>query len=349
MKTVYYNYEKKVDKMAVTIKDIAAKAGVSISTVSKVMNNSSVISEKTKTKVNTIISELNYMPNTLARNLSSNRSYNIVYLTLCKEHEAFYNPHMFEIMCGIKNQLALKSYTLMFESINNPDEGEPLVKKLICSKTADGIIIHGSAANKKICDFLTHCEFPYIIIGKPNFRCSVNWIDTNQLLSGEMAAEHLWQTGRRNIAFIGGNAHEQFSIERLRGSCFALKNHNCIIQKENIILTDSLRQKTYEAAISLLSSDNKIDSIICQNNTALLSVYDAINHLKLAVPDDIAVIGFDDFPLSRLIDPSPTVVDINVYQMGIEAAKTILKRIANPSIQIQSYTTIPYLIKRTTT
>lgn len=335
--------------MAVTIKDIAKKAGVCVATVSKVINNSPTISEATSNRVKAIIKELNYTPSIQARSLSSHKSNNIVYFTLCKEHEAFTNPHMFEIMSGIKKRLEQDNYTLMYESVSNKDFVKSKVEKIINSRICDGIIIHGSATTKEVADYLSHFQFPYIFIGKPEFRSNVCWIDTNQLLSGEIAAEHLWERGYRKIAFIGGSKEEQFSTDRMRGACFTLQRYGFTIEENMIKHTDSSRKSSYAAAVSLINSDNRPDAIICESNSIVLSVIEAMSNYKLRIPEDIAIISFNDFPLSRLIQPSPTIVDINVFQMGVESANAIIRRIKHPELHIQSYATLPSLIVRSTT
>lgn len=335
--------------MSVTIKDIAKRAGVCVATVSKVINNSPTISEATSKRVKEIIKELNYTPSIQARSLSSHKSNNIVYFTLSDEHDAFTNPHMFEIMCGIKKRLTQDNYSLMFESVNNKNLVKPKVQNIINSKICDGIIIHGSATTKEVAEFLSHSRFPYIFIGKPEFRSDVCWIDTNQLLSGEIAAEHLWERGYRKIAFIGGNKDEQFSTDRMRGACFSLQRYGSAIEQDMIKYTDSSRKSSFNAAMSLINSGNCPDAIICENNSIVLSVIAAMSNYNLKIPKDIAIISFDDYPLSRLIEPSPTIVDINVFEMGVESANSVIRKIKQPELYIQSYATLPSLIARSTT
>lgn len=335
--------------MSITIKDIAKEAGVCVATVSKVMNNSPTISEATSKKVKAIIKELNYTPSIQARSLSSHKSNNIVFFTLSNEHDAFTNPHMFEIMCGIKKRLAKDNYTLMFESVNNKNLATPKIQKIINSKICDGIIIHGSATTKEVAEFLSSSKFPCIFVGKPSFRSNVCWIDTSQLLSGEIATEHLLERGYSKIAFISANKDEPIAADRIRGACFTLQKHNLTMNQDFIKFTESSRESRYNAALELINSDNRPDAIICVNNHITLSVIDAIRQSGLKIPEDIAIIGFDDFPISRLIEPSPTIVDINVFEMGVESASSVIRKIKHPELHIQSYATLPSLIVRSTT
>lgn len=335
--------------MSVTIKDVAKESGVSVSTVSKVLNGSPTISEPTIQKVQAVMERLHYSPNAQARRFATQTTHTIVFLTMCKKHEAFTNPHMFEILCGAQDYLASKGYSLLFQSAPEAEGAYLLAKQAEQGKLADGMIVHGSATSRALVSFLVQEQFPHILIGKPNFESSACWIDTNQVLSGETATEHLWSRGYRRIAFVGGGEKESISAQRLKGAAFALANHGAAMPQEYVCYGDSSKESGFDLACKLLELRNPPSAIICENNNIALGVVQAIRTAALRIPEDVAIVCFDDFPLSRLIDPSPTVVDINVYDMGVQAASTLLQKIKKPALQVQSYTTLPTLIIRSTT
>ncbi len=335
--------------MSVTIKDVAKKAGVCPATVSKVINNSSTISAETTRNVLRVMKELDYTPNIVARNLSSKKTKNIVYFSLYKQHDVFINPHMFEIMAGIKRRIDDDGYTLIYESTDDIELVLTKVKKIVSSKMADGIIIHGSATTKDVAEYLYSSDFPYIFIGKPLFHSNACWIDTNQILAGEIAAKHLWERNHHSIAFIGGRENEPISTQRYRGACFALKNFNSTLESNFVKYTNGTPESIFSAAASLLNNINRPNAIICENNNILFIVMQLLHDRGIKVPNEIAVIGFDNYPLSQLISPSPTIVDINVYEIGLEAADSVIRKINHPVLSIQSYTTVPQLIIRKTT
>lgn len=335
--------------MSVTIKDVAAKAGVSISTVSKVINKAPTISEATAARVQTVMQELGYYPNLRASNFARQSTHNVVFLTRLERDVAFINPHMFEIMCGAQKALARKGYTLSIASTESQEEDCDTVKKIIAQKSADGIIIHGSVISRSLVSMIVQANFPHIAIGRPDFESQLCWIDTNNYLSGEIAANHLYECGYRSIAFLGGCEQDQISAHRLQGFETAMGQKGIPKNPELVRFGDSSLRGSFEQMESLLSSGKTIDAVICENNSIALGAVKAIRSRGLSIPEDIAVITFDEYPFSHVIEPIPTVVNINVFDMGFEAGATLIRKIKNPSLQVQSYTTLPELIVRSST
>lgn len=335
--------------MSVTIKDVARESGVSISTVSKVINNAPTISESTAARIHAVMKDLNYYPNLRARNFAQQSTHNIVFLTRLERDVAFTNPHMFEIMCGAQKALAGKNYTLSIVSTGGEEEECETVKKMIAQKSADGIIIHGSVISRGLASILVQSSFPHIAIGRPDFESQLCWIDTNNYLSGEIAAGHLYECGYRSIAFLGGCEHDQISAHRLQGFENTMEQKNIPKNPALVRFGDSSLRCSFDQMESLLDSREKIDAVICENNSIALGAVKAIHAHGLAIPEGIAVITFDEYPFSHVIEPMPTVVNINVFDMGLEAGATLIRKIKNPSLQVQSYTTLPELIVRSST
>ena len=165
--------------MSVTIKDVAKQAGVSIATVSKIINNKPSISEATRQHVFQVMKEMNYLPNAQASNFARKRSDNIIFLAVTKKHTAFHDPHMFEILCGAQKEVWEKRYHFSFIGIPDKETGLKEAEQIIGRKTADGLLIHGSATSRPLADLLTGTEFPHVIIGRPPFSNSTCWIDIN--------------------------------------------------------------------------------------------------------------------------------------------------------------------------
>ncbi|MDF2984749.1 MAG: alanine racemase [Eubacterium sp.] len=335
--------------MSITIKDVAREAEVSISTVSKVINKSPTISQATVDRVNEVMKKLDYYPNQSASNFARQSTRNIVFLTRLERDVAFSNPHMFEIMCGAQKALSEKNYNLSLMSINTDQEEMDLIKKIIAQKSADGIILHGSVINRDLPSLLVNTNFPHLIIGKPEFESQLCWIDTNNHLSGEIAAGHLLECGYKKIAFIGGSENDMISMHRLQGFQCVMEQKNIEYERDFISFGFSTKDSGYAQMNQLLDSLVKPEAVICENNSIALGVVKSINEHGLSIPGDIAVITFDEYPFSHIIEPIPTVVNINVFDMGIQAGSTLIRKIKNPSLQVQSYTTLPELIVRGTT
>ncbi|BCJ94879.1 LacI family transcriptional regulator [Anaerocolumna cellulosilytica] len=327
--------------MPITISDVAREAGVSTSTVSKVLNNWTTISPATVDRVKHAIHKLNYTPNSRAVSFARQTTQNIVFLTSLGKNEAYHNPHMFDIMCGVNSILAKNNYTLSLVDIFNDSYQGESVTRVMAQKCADGMVIHGSAISKEIADLITKQQFPHILIGHPGFETQLCWIDTNHVLAGQAAAEYLISNNYGDVAFIGGKKTDHISMQRLKGFLGTMHSYGYLVSPEKILYTNSSREESYEATIRLLELKKSPSAIVCESNTIALGTARAIEKMKLEVPKDIAFLTFDAYPYSEIIDPKPTVIDINVYDMGIQAGIMLLRKMENPALQIQTYTTLP--------
>lgn len=327
--------------MPVTIRDVAREAGVSTSTVSKVLNHWSTISPATINRVNEVIQRLNYTPNARAVSFARQSTQNIVFLTSLGKDEAYHNPHMFDIMCGVHSELVKANYSMTLVNTSAEAYTGESVAHVMAMKSADGMIIHGSAINKETADLIVKQQFPHIVIGHPGFESQLCWIDTNHALAGQSAAEHLISRGYTDFAFIGGRKTDYISIQRLKGFLGAMHNYGCYLPAERIYYTNSGLRESFDAAMNLLKSNKPPRAIICENNTIAVGTMKAIEKLHLNVPKDVAFLTFDVYPYSEIIEPKPTVIDINVYDMGVQAGIMMIRKLENPSLQIQTYTTLP--------
>lgn len=335
--------------MSITINDVANEAGVSKSTVSKVLNNWSSISPETTARVHAAIKKLHYIPNSRAVSFAKQTTQNIVYLTNLSKEAAYKNPHMFDIMCGVYQELAGKDYTLtLVDTSNESYPGESALKE-INRRSADGLIIHGSAITEELADKLITENIPHIIIGHPTFEERLCWIDTNHSLAGEYAAQHMADCGYTDVMFVGGRKNDDISNQRLKGFKKGMNNHKIPVLQRRIVYTNATRQGAYESTLERIKTDSVPHAIICENNTLALGVMKALQELSITVPNDTAVITFDRYPYSSVIDPMLTVIDIDVYDMGVQAGNMMIRKLENPNLLIQSFTTLPALIQGAST
>jgi LacI family transcriptional regulator len=209
--------------------------------------------------------------------------------------------------------------------------------------------VHGSATTKELVQQLVKTNFPHIIIGRPYFKCLACWIDINNSISGQLAAEHLSECGYQNIAFIGGPKEDEISIKRLKGFVAAMHDRGYIIKDKYLKYGFYTKESGYELAMELLQESQLPEAIICENNLIAIGVVKALSNVGKRIPEDIALLSFDDYPFSRMIEPLLTVVDIDVYDMGNQAAEILVRKINYPSLHVQSYTTLPQLIVREST
>jgi DNA-binding LacI/PurR family transcriptional regulator len=335
--------------MPVTINDVAKEANVSTSTVSKVLNNWTTISPATAARVHQAIEKLNYIPNARAVSFARKSTKNIVFLTYLERDSAYVNPHMFDIMCGVYNELSRHDYTMTLQDVSkDTDKGES-VSRLLSTKICDGLIIHGSAINSTIADAIVNQNFPHIIIGHPGFESRLCWVDTNHALAGHLAASHMIDHGYTSIAFIGGQKTDELSFQRQKGFLGTMYQYGYQVPDDRIFYSNSTTEEGYQITKKILSTPKRPRGIVCENNTLAVGAMKAIEQSNLSLPEDIAFLTFDAYPYSKIIDPKPTVVDINVYDMGVQAGNMMIRKLENPSLLVQSYTTIPVIHEGLTT
>lgn len=335
--------------MPITIREVAKEAGVSTSTVSKVLNHWTTISPATVSKVTAAIEKLNYTPNARAVSFARQSTQNIVFLSSLQQEEAYRNPHMFDIMCGVNHELAKYNYAMTLIDPTIKGNACSYVEHIIAQKCADGLIIHGSVITKEIANLLIHENYPHMIIGKPTFESQLCWIDTNHVLAGRFAASHMLDCDYTKVSFIGGRETDAISVQRQRGFVSAMCDYGYSIVLSYIRYTNSSKHESYQATLNLLKSDAPPRAIICANNSIAVGAMKAIEELKLKLPEEVALLTFDTYPYSNIIDPTPTVIDINVFDMGTQAAQMMVRKLENPSLQVQSFTTLPVLKQGCTT
>ncbi len=303
--------------MTITIKDVAKKAGTSTATVSKVMNSSYSISQPTIDRVKAAMEELHYRPNLQARNFARKSTQAVIFATQLGQNIGFTNPHMFEMMSGLEQALTNKGYTLIVKNITAEGIHE-YIQNAVETKMADGLVIHASVISKELDELIYKNAIPHIVIGKPDFYNHFCWIDVNNSFAGELAARHLLEKGYQSLAYIGGTEEDKISMHRLEGIFSVLQERDVIVPRDYVQRGESLCDSGYFMTEALLKTHHKPDAIICANNNIAYGCVHALHDNNMNIPKDMAVLTFDDYPFSKILKPMLTVVNIDVYDMGVQ-------------------------------
>ena len=331
--------------MSVTIRDVAAAAGVSTATVSKVINRSPSISQATAEHVQGVVQALGYRPNKRAQSFAKRATKNILFLSEMEHGAGFENPHLFEMMVGAENALVQKGYGLLVKRISARELANSFAD-ILDSEYVDGAIVHASVVSREVAALLAGTPFPYVVVGMPDFANRLCWIDTNNSVAGQIAASHLLKKGYERIAFIGGPQEDTISRHRLSGVLDALE----VKSPQGYIRHGPPDSETgFRCTLELLALAQAPQAIICANQYLAYGCVQALQHSGVRVPGQVAVLTFDDFPFSKVIRPQLTVVNLDMHDMGEQAAKIVIRRIKNPQLLVQSYTTLPSLIEREST
>lgn len=332
--------------MTATIYDLAKAAGVSISTVSKALNDSYSISEKTKERIREIADSMGYKPNARARSFARRKNGIILFAADLSRGVGFENPHMFEIVTGVDRCLDEKGYSLVLKHVTQETATES-IKELMLSEEADGIIIHAGILTKQLAFVLGKEAYPHLIIGKPDFANTLSWIDVSHESAGQIAANYLLDKGYRRIVFLMGDAeNDQISSRRLDGINIVFEEEELSIETITGITTYEESRKVTE---EILKRDQIPEVILCTNNYLAMGCMQSIRTEKLNIPKDIALMTFDNYPFSMLTEPTLTAIEVDMYEMGTQAARFILQKIKKPNLQTQLFCTTPVLLERDST
>lgn len=336
--------------MSVTIKDIAKEADVSVATVSKVINKKIHVSPATQKKVENVIARLNYVPNVSAANLARKSSKTILYADNFCKGLPYKNPHMFDIICGVSHELSRKGYHLSLLNLESCGKKlKEIFEETILSHIADGIILNSIYTTPQIERLLLRYDFPQICIGVPEFDSMLSWIDTNHALSSQLAVDHLVSCGCRKIAFIGGQKTDKIFMERLRGFRSSMEKAGLDIREDWISYNKSDINAVYASVFHLLNTEEIPDGIICTNSLTTVGAMRAIQKRGLKIPQEVSLIAFDNYPYTPALSIAPTIIDIDMFNLGVQAGNLLLKKVRNPEMSIQTYTALPHLLERETT
>ena len=336
--------------MAATIHDIAREAGVSIATVSKVINNKAHVSPNTRKRVKQVMEQLRYTPNASAANLARRSSKNVLYADRFYKGLPYENPHMFDIICGVSHELSRKGYRLSLLNLDScGKKPEAALEETILSRVADGIIVSSAFVTARMERLLLKHDFPQICIGEPQFDTILSWIDTNNTLSSNLAVEHLVSTGCRTLAFMGGREEDRIFMDRLRGFRTAMERRGMEVKEEYITYNPPDVEAIFQSAAALLELPVPPDGIICTNSLMAVGTMRAIQARGLDIPGQVSLIAFDDHPYSPMVSPQPTIIDIDLFSLGVHAGNLLLKKIRDPAMLVQTYTALPRLLLRGTT
>lgn len=334
--------------MSVSIKDVAKKAGVSISTVSKALNDKSSVSSSTIERIKQTAEDMGYVPNSRARVFATKETKQIVFIADIPKDTAFYNPHVFEIIMGLQHSVSKSGYSLIVESVEKKEALE-YISSLYKKNMADALVVHASIITKRLESLIVKSNLPHLIIGQPDYQSTLSWIDTDNTLSGAIAIRHLLKKDYYPVAFVGGKADDMISLHRFEGAERELKQNNLSFEEQYVLSTSSTIVSGMNAAKKILKMEKPPRSVLCANSVIAFGMMQELRNQNIRVPKDIAVMTFDRYPFSDFTEPRVTSVDMNMYEIGEEAGSILIKNLSHPNLRIQTFTSEPCIFEREST
>lgn len=323
----------------VSIKDVARKAGVSISTVSRVLTSSAPVSEELKKKVEEAVQELGYSPSMLARSLRHGRTKTIGFIL-----PDISNPFFVQIVRGAEDYLWEHGYTLIFGSSDQNRKKEDTILNTLLSKHIDGLLFTGTGeSNPKLLRSIQH-GLNVVFLDRLIKDVNVSYVVVDNFKGITMLVDYLVDTGHRNFIFINGDKNT-FSAKQ-RHDAFISKMREYGLQHEHHYASFS-----YDAGYEFGKNITKSlpDAILCGNDLIAFGLLDALEEKKVRIPDDVSVTGYDDIPFSKYYKPALTTVHQPTYEMGKTAAEILLKLINGEMTTIEGIVLEPELVVREST
>ena len=314
-----------------TIKDVAKIANVSEATVSRVMSNSNLISNKTKKKVMEVVRQLDYFPNSAAVSLTKSKSniLGLVVVSSAKIENHLQNDYYNEIIPFIsKYALDLGYYTLYLQ-FENKEEAYENVYRLIKSNRIDGLIFLNFIEDEEHISYFEKISFPYAIIGTPNNKTKGLWIDNDNIKSCFDITNKLIQKGKKNLLFISGPSDMSVSVYRKKGYLDALKKNDINFESENILSLPEFSSDLAYNNVENYNNIDKIDAIITTDDILAIGAKKAIDNLGL----DIEVTGFNNSKLRSYLNYKFTTVDIKYDKLAKGVIYLLTSKIAEKELK----------------
>ncbi|MEH7176860.1 LacI family DNA-binding transcriptional regulator [Neobacillus vireti] len=310
--------------MAITIKDIARKANVSITTVSRVINQKSEgIGESTRKKVLEIIEELEYRPNSIARSMITKQTKTIGLII-----PDIRNPFFPELVRGVEDFANLHAYNVFLCNTDGDPKRELEYVSLLKEKNVDGIIFTYSCAENilRLEEIVIDQNISLVLLDRGVEDQKFSSVSIHNESAGYLATKHLLDISHTKIGCITGPAQFPNSKARLNGYKRALKEAAIPFNQDLILAADYQMDGGYLAAKTLLA-EKDITAIFAFNDLMAFGVYQAAEEKGLTIPNDLSVVGFDNIKYNQLLHPKLTTIEQSVYEMGEISAKILLEQI----------------------
>lgn len=321
--------------MSPTIYDIARVAGVSKSTVSRVLNKQTNISPEAREKVLRAIEELQYQPNKLARALTSSGFDAIMVISTRSTKTTAGNPFFSEVLHAITAKAEEEGFDVILQTSHNPAEDLQKCESKIKQKMIKGIIMLSSPADESFFAQLDKYEIPVVVIGKVEGQYShVYSVDTDNYGDSIALTDALIESGHKNIACLHAPLDVHVSVDRVNGCKQSLATHNIAVRDEWIVDGGYTHETALKAARELLSQSPLPEAVFATDSLKLMSIYRAAAEKNIAIPQQLAVVGYSNETLSFILTPAPGGIDVPTQELGQQSCELLFQLIAGkPSPQ----------------
>ena len=310
---------------------VAKLANVSSATVSRVFNDYRYVTEKTRKKVMKAIKDLNYHPNSLAKQLRKMKTNTIIVVV-----PDITNTFFSQVLKGIEIVARENGYRVLLGDTENDITIENEYLNTLYEKQVDGLILLTARINQNIIENITK-KYPVVLACEYIKNSNFPTVSIDNISSAQKATEHLIKLGHKRIAHITGPKNIILCRDRLKGYLQAMKDYRLKIDQSLILEGDFYYKTGYNLMLKLISIDNPPTAIFAQNDEMAIGVIKAIKESNLKVPEDIAVVGFDDIKMASICEPSLTTISQPTFKIGQRAMNLLIKILNKKIIKKRNY------------
>ncbi|MET9684213.1 LacI family DNA-binding transcriptional regulator [Streptomyces coeruleorubidus] len=311
-----------------TLEEVAARAGVGRGTVSRVINGSPRVSDATRAAVEAAVAELGYVPNTAARALAANRTDAIALVVPEPETRFFAEPYFSDMLKGVGAELSETEMQLLLIFAGSDRERHRLAQYLAAHRV-DGVLLVSVHADDPLPDLLAQLEIPAVISGPRSAAETLTSVDSDNYGGARQAVEHLLERGRRTVAHITGRLDVYGAQRRIEGYRDALREAGCEVDELLIERGDFTEEGGYRAMRGLLDRRPGLDAVFAASDVTAAGARRALREAGRRIPDDVALVGYDDSAIARHLDPPLTSVRQPIEEMGRRMIDLLLTEVAD--------------------
>jgi LacI family transcriptional regulator len=332
-----------------TIRDVARKAGLSLSTVSLVINNRGYVSPETRESVKKIVRDLSYHPTRSARGLASKTSGNIGFI-LSEEHFFQAEPFYTRIFLGTEFEARDHNYYILLTTVGDQFDPDNSVPRFLLERNVDGIIIAGKL-NEKLISYIDSLGLPIVLVDYEMRRANHSAVLIDNWRGATLAVEHLLSLGHKRIAFIGGDIRHPSLTDRYEAYQNTLHQAGVFLEEAYEITDEeetSVRGGT-SAAERLFAAGAKPTAIFAANDAMAIGCMRYLKSRGIRIPQDVAIVGFDDIEMSSHIEPHLTTVRVLKEEMGKIAVQRVVDSInAKTKIVVTTHVPVELIVREST-
>ena len=307
-----------------TLEEIGKLAGVSRSTVSRVINAQPDVKDQIRERVLKVIEETGYIPNPAARSLAMHRSGILGLVIPRRVATLFGDPYFSRLTQGITQACYSQGYMLSLFLFYSKEDEQMALSHILQNSYLDGVIVQATTDSDPVIPHLHKSSMPFLVLGRLNqMEATISYIDVDNVSGAYKATTHLIELGYRRIAHIAGVLDNRPALDRKAGYERALREHNLPIDQDLIVEGYFNEEGGYSSIEKLLPE--KPDAIFVASDMMAFGAVRAIKDAGLVVPDDIAVVGFDDLPPSRRSDPMLTTIRQPILRFGASAVDVLIE------------------------